>query len=139
MKPRLLQRRKPIGNPKGPALKPPLRNVILGISLLAIVGSGVAFVATGMYPYTRFRDSEIEAANAETDLADLFADTEEQDAPAAVESVNAIGFLPSGPGAASISVVTVTGPAVVAIGLALWFGRRKASGKADAESGAVST
>ncbi len=120
-------------------MKTPLRNVILGISVLAIVGSVIAFVATGMYPYTRFRDAEIEAANAETDLADLFADTEEQGAPAAVESVNAIGFLPSGPGAASISVVTISGPAIVAIGLVLWFGRRKASGAAEAENGSVNT
>lgn len=131
--------RKPAGNPKGVALKTPLRNVILGICVLAVVGSVIAFAATGMYPYTRFRDAEIEAANAETDLSDLFADADEQGTHAAVESVNAIGLLPSGPGAASISVVTISGPAIVAIGLALWFGRRKASGTTDADNGSIST
>lgn len=104
----------------------PLSRVIVGVCLLAIAGSLVAFIATGMHPYTRFRDKQIEATNSETGLSDLFAETAEQNVePEAVESVNAIGLLPSGPGAASISVMTISGPAVVVIGLVWWFGRRR--------------
>ncbi|MFU8828437.1 MAG: hypothetical protein ACNA8P_03280 [Phycisphaerales bacterium] len=103
-----------------------VRNTILVASALLIVGSLVAFFATGMYPYTRFRDAEIEQANAESDLSDLFADTTESPVESPkVESVNAIGFLPSGPGLASISVMTLSGPAVVAIVGVLWWSRRK--------------
>lgn len=103
-----------------------VRNAILLGSALLIVGSLIAFFATGMYPYTRFRDKEIETANAESGLSDLFAET--TDAPAEtrkVDSVNAIGFLPSGPGPASISVVTLSVPAVVAIAGVLWWSRRQ--------------
>lgn len=101
------------------------RNIIIGICGLAIVGSFVAFAATGMYPYTRFRDAEIEEANAQEDLADLFADS--QDEPAEqkkIESVNAIGFLPSGPGKASVSVVTISAPALIAMVGVIWWSRR---------------
>lgn len=103
-----------------------VRNAVLIGSALLIVGSLVAFFATGMYPYTRFRDTEIEQANAESGLSDLFAETTEEPAETPkVESVNAIGFLPSGPGLASISVMTLSGPAVVAILGVLWWSRRK--------------
>jgi len=103
-----------------------VRNAIVIGSALVIVGSLVAFVATGMYPYTRFRDTEIEQANAQSGLSDLFADTTEKPAETPrVESVNAIGFLPSGPGLASLSVVTLSGPAAVAIVGVLWWDRRK--------------
>lgn len=116
-----------------------LRNIIFGVCVLAIAASLVSFLATGMHPYTRFRDEEIEAANAETDLSDLFAETSTQAEPTPeVESVNAIGLLPSGPGAASISVTTISGPAVVIIGLAWWLGRRTAR-KADHADEPVTT
>lgn len=109
-----------------------IRNTIIIAAVLVIVGSLVAFLATGMYPYTRFRDKEIERANAESDLSDLFSDANEGvDKIAEVESVNAIGFLPSGPGLASISVVTLSGPAVVAIIGVLWLSRRKSKAASD--------
>jgi len=102
-----------------------VRNTVIIGSALLIVGSLIAFFATGMYPYTRFRDKEIEQANAESGLSDLFAETsDEPSQPPRVESVNAIGFLPSGPGLASISVVTLSGPAVVAIVGVMWLSRR---------------
>jgi len=113
-----------------------VRNAVLLGSALLIVGSLVAFFATGMYPYTRFRDTEIEQANAESGLSDLFAETTEAPAETPrVESVNAIGFLPSGPGLASISVLTLSGPAVIAIAGVLWWSRRKSK----AGSGAAET
>lgn len=103
-----------------------VRKIIILVSVVVILGSLISFLATGMYPYTRFRDSEIEQANAESGLADLFAETTESPAETPkVESVNAIGFLPSGPGLASVSVVTLSGPAVVAIAGVFWWGRRK--------------
>ena len=103
-------------------MKHPIRNIVYAFGVLLIVGSLVAFLATGMYPYTRFRDAEIEKANEQTGLADLFGGA----APPPVESVNAIGFLPSGPGKASLSVVTLSGPGVLAIAGAWWFSRRRA-------------
>jgi len=107
-------------------MKPSVGNTVIVVASLVIVGSLIAFLATGMYPYTRFRDKEIEQANAESDLSDLFSDTSEtpQESPK-IESVNAIGFLPSGPGLASLSVVTLSGPAVVAIVGVLWWSRRR--------------
>lgn len=103
-----------------------VRNIVIIGSALLIMGSLIAFFATGMYPYTRFRDKEIEQANAESGLSDLFAETTEATTGTPqVESVNAIGFLPSGPGLASISVVTLSGPALVAIVGVLWLSRRK--------------
>lgn len=118
---------------------PKVRRAVIGVSVVVILGSLGAFLATGMYPYTRFRDHEIEQANAESDLSDLFAETSEESAEAPrVESVNAIGFLPSGPGLASISVVTLSGPAALAIGVVTWLGRKKkgASCEAPGESSA---
>ena len=109
-----------------------VRNAILLGSALLIAGSLVAFFATGMYPYTRFRDTEIEQANAESGLSDLFAETTESPAGTPkIESVNAIGLLPSGPGLASISVMTLSGPAVVAIAGVLWWSRRKSKARSD--------
>lgn len=106
-----------------------LRNTVIVGSSLLIVGSTIAFVVTGMYPYTRFRDTEIEQANAESGLSDLFAETTvDPGETQRVESVNAIGFLPSGPGLASLSVVTLSGPAVIAIAGVLWLSRRKSKG-----------
>ncbi len=109
----------------------PTRKIIFLASGLAIAGSFIAFAATGMHPYTRFRDKDIEAVNAESDLSDLFAETGSQPPPEQVESVNAIGFLPSGPGLASLSVVTVSGPALLVMGILFWHTRRT-SRKVDA-------
>ncbi len=117
-------------------MNPKVRSTVLLGSAILIVGSLIAFFATGMYPYTRFRDTEIEQANAESGLSDLFADSTESPAePPKVESVNAIGLLPSGPGLASVSVVTLSGPALVAIAGVLWWSRRKSragSGSSEA-------
>ena len=113
-----------------------VRNGVLLGSALLIVGSLIGFFATGMYPYTRFRDTEIEQANAESGLSDLFAETTEAPSETPrVESVNAIGFLPSGPGLSSISVMTLSGPSVVAIVGVLWWSRRKSkAGSVGTES-----
>ncbi len=114
-----------------------VRTGVIVVCLVAIFGSLVAFVATGMRPYTRFRDEAIEQANAETDLSDLFSDTSDEAAEDAgvVESVNAIGLLPSGPGLASLSVATLSGPALVALGFLWWRGRRaRAKVSATSES-----
>jgi len=114
------------------------RNIIFALCATATVGSLIAFAATGAHPYTRFRDKEIEAANTQTDLTDLFTEsgTPHEAPPAAVDSVNAIGLLPSGPGMASISVATIAGPAFGVAGLAWWLGRRRctecAAGAGDA-------
>lgn len=120
------------------------RNIIIGACALAIVGSFIAFAATGMYPYTRFRDAEIEEANAQDDLSNLFAET--QDEPAEekkIESVNAIGFLPSGPGKASVSVVTISAPALLAMIGVIWWSKRSQSranaATADADPEAPAT
>jgi len=110
-----------------------VHKVVVGVCVLAIVGSLVAFFATGMYPYTRFRDKEIEEANAQSELSDLFAAEGAESEPVEqIESVNAIGLLPSGPGLASLSVVTVSVPALGVIGLTWWLGRRAARRSAPA-------
>jgi hypothetical protein len=111
-----------------PAMMANIRTPVIVLSALMILGSLVAFASTGMYPYTRFRDKEIEQANAERGLSDLFAETTGVQAESPkVESVNAIGLLPSGPGLASISVATLSAPAAFAIAGVLWLTRRKAS------------
>lgn len=102
------------------------RNFILIGGGVVIVGALVAFLATGMYPYTRFKSESIANANAETDLTNLLAESGADQAPppAAVDNVNALGFLPSGPGAASLSVVTLAVPAMMAMAGA-WFWERR--------------
>lgn len=103
-----------------------IRITIMTVCATAVVGSVLVFAATGAYPYTRLRDPEIEAANSQTNLADLFSENAAAQAPPprAVQSVNALGFFPSGPGLASISVATIAGPAAALMGLVGWFGRR---------------
>lgn len=103
-----------------------IRTTIFALCTAAAVGSLAAFAATGAHPYTRFRDKEVEKTNSQTDLSDLFAQsgTPQSPPPKAVESVNAIGLLPSGPGMASISVATIVGPAIGLAGLTWWLGRR---------------
>ena len=107
--------------------------IVVAWSVVVILGSVVAFFATGMHPYTRFRDKEIESANAETGLSDLFGEAP----PEAVESRNAIGFLPSGPGRASASVVTISAPAFVVIGVVWWLGRRGHAGASASNEAAA--
>lgn len=117
-------------------MNPMIRNAVILVSALLIVGSLAAFFATGSYPYTRFRDKEIEQQNAETDLSDLFADTTDEPVEAPkVESVNAIGLLPSGPGLATLSVATLSGPALLAIVGVLWWSRRQARAASARDAG----
>ncbi len=105
-------------------MKTRTRKFILGVCGLVVLGSIVACIATGAKPYTRFRDHEVEQVNSETDLSDLFAETGVvEEPPKAIESVNAIGFLPSGPGLASISVVTLSAPALGVMIFTIWLGQ----------------
>lgn len=103
-----------------------LQAVILTLCAAAVATSLLGYALTGFHPYTRLRDREIEQINQETDLSDLFAHsgTTQDSSPRSVESMNAIGLLPSGSGLASLSVATITGPALGIMGLVWWFGRR---------------
>lgn len=103
-----------------------MRHVIIGLCCLAIAGSIVAWAATGAHAYSRSRDTEIEAANASSDLSDLFGEATPNAAPPPeqVESVNAVGLVPSGPGRESISVLTISAPALVIIAVMLWLDKR---------------
>lgn len=119
-------------------MKTRTRNIILICGGVIIVGAFAGFLATGMYPYTRFRDESLAKTNAETGLSDLLAGVGAGDAPppAAVDNVNALGLLPSGPGAASLSVATLVGPAVLAMfGAWVWErrGRRQGASAPSAE------
>lgn len=99
---------------------------INGVCALAILGSLVAYAATGAYAFTRFRDKELEQANAQNELSGMFADTSDDQAEKKrVESVNAIGLMPSGPGLASVSVATIAAPAFVVMVASWWWGRNK--------------
>lgn len=115
-------------------MKTRTRNIILVCGGVIIVGAFAVFLATGMYPYTRFHDESLAKANAETGLSDLLAGVGAGDTPppAAVDNVNALGLLPSGPGAASLSVATLAGPALfVMVGAWVWE-RRGRRGVASA-------
>ena len=101
------------------------RRIIYSLCALAIAGAAVAWLATGSYWYTRFKDAELGSSNEQTGLADAFAETGEDEPLAKIENVNAIGLLPSGPGRASLSVATVSAPAVLVAGGVWWLGRRK--------------
>lgn len=104
-----------------------IRKIVVAVCGVVVIATLIAFASTGARAYTRFRSPEIEEANSQTDLSDLFAQTgaPQEQPPNAVESVNAVGFLPSGPGLASISVVTLAGPAVGLMLVMWWLGRRK--------------
>ena len=106
------------------------RNITLALCAAASAASMVAFAATGMHGYTRFKSDETAAVNAETSLSDMFGDTgldDEQGAMEQVENVTAIGLLPSGPGMESISVASITGPAFVIAGGVFFVARRQAA------------
>ncbi len=111
---------------------------LIGVCGLVIAGSLVAFAATGMYPYTRFYDPELAKVNAEHGLNDLLADTgiaDEHGPLDKVDNVTAFGFLPSGPGKASMSVVTTAGPAAVAAVVVFFWSRRKGCATACCQGG----
>jgi len=106
-------------------MNPRLRYGIIAALAALAAASIIAYLATGMYPFTRFEDPELAETNESQELSNLFGETGvTDDQPERVESVNAIGLLPSGPGLASISVATVTGPAAVGIAAVWWLGRR---------------
>lgn len=112
---------------------------VIGACGLVIAGSFTAFIATGMYPYTRFHDPELAKANEEHGLSDLLADTgaaEGHEELAGIDNVTAFGFLPSGPGMASLSVATTAGPAAgVAAGAFFWSRRRRRCASACCRDG----
>lgn len=117
-------------------MKPAVRNTIIAVLAALAAASVIAYLATGMYPFTRFEDPELAQTNESSEISDLFGETGATDnAPEQVESVNAIGLMPSGPGRASISVATVAGPAAAGIVLVWWLGSmtsRRARAGADA-------
>lgn len=104
-------------------MKPHLRNAVAGLFLVLILGSVIGWLLTGARGYTRFRDSEVESTNRQSELGDLFAEAGAEPLPQ-VESSNAIGLLPSGPGLASISVLTVGGTGAVGLVAVIWYDRR---------------
>lgn len=107
-------------------MTPLVRKIIWLTCSAMVAGSLMAYFATGSYAFTRFEDPEITTTNESTDLADLFNDSGAELEPLEeVESINAIGLLPSGPGKAAISVATLSGPAVVIAALTGWFGRKR--------------
>lgn len=94
------------------------------------VAIGVS-LATGSRPFTRFHDKEVANVSETDDLSGLFGETGLADQHGELESVDsrfALGWLPSGPGRASLSVMTIAGFAVVvgAVAVFLDVRRRKA-------------
>lgn len=115
-----------------------LRSTVIMMCGAAMATAAFAYALTGFHAFTRWRDPEIEQANAQTHLTDLFAESggEEASPPPSVQSVNAIGLLPSGPGWSSLSLVTIAGPALVLMGLAWRLGKPPHIPGAEAESAA---
>lgn len=105
-------------------MHPKTKAILIVLCGLLIVGPVIAWLATGSRGYTRFRDAAVEETNQQSELGDLFAEAGAKSLEE-VESVNAIGLLPSGPGMASLSVATVGGAGVVGLALVLWIDRRK--------------
>lgn len=105
-------------------MRPKTKAILIVLCGLLILGPVVAWLATGTKGYTRFRDAAVEQTNQQSELGDLFAEAGAETLRE-VESVNAIGLLPSGPGLASLSVATVGGAGVVGLGVVLWVDRRK--------------
>lgn len=114
-------------------MSPTVRRSIYAVCALAVIGSTIAWLATGGYWYTRFKDRDIEASESQSGLSDVFAETGQDDTPLEkIENVNAIGLLPSGPGRATLSVAAISGPAILLAAGVWWFGRRSDD---DASSG----
>ena len=112
------------------------RNIVIGVCVVASLGSLAAYGATGMYAFTRFWSEETADVQAETGLESMFAETGLDAGRGEIEridNVTAIGLLPSGPGLASLSVATVSGPALAVAGFAWWRAGRKSSGRASAQ------
>jgi len=105
-------------------MRPKTKVILIALCGLLILGPVVAWLATGTKGYTRFRDAAVEQTNQQSELGDLFAEAGAKTLQE-VESVNAIGLLPSGPGLASLSVATVGGAGIVGLGVVLWVDRRK--------------
>jgi len=105
-------------------MRPKTKVFLIVLCGLLILGPVVAWLATGTKGYTRFRDAAVEQTNQQSELGDLFAEAGAKTLQE-VESVNAIGLLPSGPGLASLSVATVGGAGIVGLGVVLWVDRRK--------------
>lgn len=105
-------------------MHPRTKTLLIVLCGCFIVGPVIAWLATGTRGYTRFRDAAVEQTNQESGLGDLFAEAGAEPLQQ-VESVNAIGLLPSGPGLASLSVATIGGAGVVGLGFVLWIDRRK--------------
>jgi len=105
-------------------MRPKSKVILIALCGLFILGPVVAWLATGTKGYTRFRDAAVEQTNQQSELGDLFAEAGAKTLQE-VESVNAIGLLPSGPGLASLSVATVGGAGIVGLGVVLWVDRRK--------------
>lgn len=104
------------------------RNVILGVCGVLTVGAIGLNIATGSMPFTRFASEEGEQVNAEDDLAAAFGDSGLMDSHGElgqVENRFAFGWLPAGPGAASISVATTAGPALALGAVAVFLSGRK--------------
>ena len=87
-----------------------------GLCSAVIVASIALWALTGARMFTRFPDPELEQANAQDDLGDLFADTGLDDQHGEMEKVESeftFGLLPAGPGKASLAVMSLVGPAIV--------------------------
>lgn len=112
------------------------RNIVIGVCVLASLGSLAAYGATGMYAFTRFWSEETSDMQANTGLESMFAETGLDGGRGEIEkidNVTALGLLPSGPGLASLSVATVSGPALAVAGFAWWRAGRKSSGRTSAQ------
>jgi len=111
--------------------------IIYVISVIALAGSVVAWLATGTMPFTRFESQENAEVLAENDLDDLFADTglnDEQGEVGKIENRFTFGLLPSGPGKDTLSVAAISGPAAgISLG-AFLLGRKNAKKNQNTQS-----
>lgn len=111
------------------------RNIIFAASGAASLAAVGLYAGTGAEAFTRYPTAELEEANADDGLSDLFDDTGLNDELGELERVESrftFGLLPSGPGADSLSVAAIVGPALAISGLA-WFLQRKST-KAPGET-----
>jgi len=103
---------------------------IAAASLVVIVASIVAFVATGAEVFTKLPSESLERSEGEDDLGALFEDTGLDESHAEMQHVEnrlALGLLPSGPGAGALSVATLSIPAAFVGGWALRMRFKRAS------------